>query len=198
MAAMPFRETSQKRDSIYADRFTNADNLFLWQWDLKSQKPEIKIEGGKLTLATSKKGIVFAGLSPQTGNFSLETKVECSVDLSGICLYGSPENLIGFVANKTTISLFRIIKGQREEIFETPNTGFKDLSLKLEAKNGRYYKFFYSDNHIDWKEVQMKTESLDGSFLPQWGVGLRTGLLVDNQSCRPAEFSFVRLINKFK
>jgi len=197
MAAMPFRKTIQKRDSIYADHFTNDHKLFLWQWDLKNQKPDIKIEAGKLNLSTTKKGIIFTGLSPQTGTFSLEAKVECSLDLSGICLYGSPENLIGFVANRTKISLFRIIKGQREVIFETPNTGHKDLSLKLEAKNGRYYKFFISDNHIDWKEFHLKTEYLDGAFLPQWGVGLRTGLLLDNQLDRPAVFSFVQLINKF-
>jgi len=185
------------RDSIYTDHFTNDHNLLLWQWDLKSQKAEIKIEGGKLNLSTTKKGIIFAGLSPQTGTFSLEAKFECSIDMTGICLYGNMENIIGFVANQTKISLFRVIKGQREVIFETPNTGHKDLSLKLEAKKGRYYKFFISDNHIDWKEVHMKTEFLDGAFLPQWGVGLRTGLLLDNQQDKSAIFSFVRLINKF-
>lgn len=197
IAALPFRNTVQLRDSTYTDHFINDHNLFLWQWDLKSQKPVIKIEGGKLMLSSTKKGIVFTGLSPQTGTFSLEAKIECSEDMSGICLYGSPENLIGFVANRTKISLFRIIKGQREVIFETPNTGHKELSLKLEAKNGRYYEFFISDNHVDWKNVPLINKYLDGAFLPQWGVGLRTGLLLDNQLDKPAVFSFVRLNNTF-
>jgi len=197
IAAMPFRKTIQKRDSIYADHFTNDHNRFLWQWDLKSQEPEIKIEAGKLTLSTSKKGIVFTGLSPQTGTFSFEAEIECSIDQSGISVYGNQDNLIGFVANQTKISLFRIMKGQKEVIFETPNTGHKNLSLKLETKNGRFYKFFSSDNRIDWKEVPIKNEYLDGAFLPQWGVGLRTGLLLDNLLDSPAVFSFVRLINKF-
>lgn len=198
-AEIPVKNTVQLRDSVYQDDFATDANLKLWQWDVKGTKPEMKLENGRLILSSTQKGIAFSGLSPQTGDYTFETTLaELTTAFSGISIYGNQSNLLAFVANQSSILLFQIKAGERKELFELSYTGNNFLSLKLEAKQGRYFKFFWSLNQRDWNPLKMQNEYVDGAFLPQWGVAMRTGILLDNRQDDRAEYSFVRLVNRFK
>jgi len=196
---MPFKNTSQKRDSVYSDDFSTDKNLKFWQWDLLKPKPEIRIENGLLILSSAQQGITFTGLSPQTGDYTFEAELSGeTTDLSGICIYGNSENLLALAVNDSKLVLFQVKKGIREVLSENALSGEMPIFLKLEATHGRIYQFYWSNDQKNWNPVKIKNEySVDGNFLPQWGVAMRTGLLIDNLHDSKAEFSSVQMKNKF-
>lgn len=199
-AEMPFAKTRQLRDSVYSDDFSTDKNLKLWQWDLTQKKPEIKIQKGVLTLFSAREGVVFAGINPKTGNYTLEAELaERTADASGICVYGNSQNLLAFAANKTKLVLFQIIKGKKEVLVETTISEGVPVSLKLEAVHGRVYRFFYSTDQKNWMPFKIQNEfAVDGNFLPQWGVAMRTGLIADGKKDRLVSFSSFRINYEFE
>ena len=191
-AEMPFPRTRQQRDSIYSDNFSTDKNLKFWQWDLKKPKPVISISNGLLTFSASRKEIAFAGLSPKTGNYSFEAEIaQITDDLSGICIYGNSKNLLTLAVSRSKMVLFRLKNGEKEFLAETVIPESTPVFLKMEATHGRVYRFFWSNDQKNWIAVKIQNEdTLDGNFLPQWGVAMRTGLLIDGKS---GSFSSVRM-----
>jgi len=73
------------------------------------------------------------------------------------------------------------------------------MELRLEAENGRYFRFFYSYDNAEWKELKINgSEQFDGHFLPQWGAAYRAGLIFNSNNSGSAKFSYVRMENKFR
>ncbi len=194
-AEMPFAKTRQFRDSVYSDDFSTDKNLKLWQWDLTKRKPEIKIQNGALTLSSAQDGIAFAGLSPKTGNYSFEVELAGkTADLSGICVYGNSKNMLVFAVNQAKLVLFQLKNGEKEILAETSNPENSKVSLKLEALHGRVYKFFWSTDGKTWIPFKVQNEdAVDGNFLPQWGVAMRTGLIFDGKKDRSVSYSSVKI-----
>lgn len=93
--------------------------------------------------------------------------------------------------------LFIINNGEKKILTETNLQGNKPVYLKLEAVHGRFFRFFWSLDGVNWISVKTPDENYDGAFLPRWGEAMRTGLLLDNQNNGTAEFSYVRLYNRF-
>jgi len=195
-AEMPFANTVQVRDSVYADDFLNNKNLMLWQWDLNLPKPEIDILNGEFKLSGKQDGISFAGLSPKTGTYSFETELKQTKDAaSGIGIYGNSKNVLAFTASDSKLMLFSLKNGTREILSETSIPEKSMVSLKIKAVHGRYYQFFYSIDQKNWLPVKVGSDYVvDGNFLPQWGVAMRNGLLVEKGS---GIFSSVKVSYKF-
>jgi len=198
-AEMPFAKTRQLRDTVYYDDFSTDKNLKFWQWDLTQTKPEIKIKKKILTISSAQDGVVFAGINPKTGNYSFEAKLaQRTGDLSGICVYGNSKNLLAFTANQNKLVLFQLKKGTKEILAEITIPENAKVSLKLEALHGRVYKFFYSTYQKNWIQIKIKDEfTIDGNFLPQWGVGIRTGLMFDGNKDRQGSYSSVKINYSF-
>ena len=183
-AEMPFQKTIQRWDSIYSDDFPNDKNLKFWQWDLTKPKPEIKMQNGLLTLSSLKKGITFAGLSPKSGNYSFEAELSGKAsDLSGICAYGNSENLLVWGVNGSKLVIFQLNKGTRKILSEITLTGEMPGFLKMDVTHGHVFQFFWSINGKIWIPVKVQNKyTVDGCFLPQWGVAIRAGLVTDGKS----------------
>ncbi len=194
IAGMPFPNTHQVRDSLYSDNFSNGKNRLLWQWDLKNPKPEIRIRKGLFTLSTNPDGLVFTGIPPKTGNYSFEAELAGKSALSGIGIYGNAKNLLAFMAGPSNIILYQIKKGTKEILAEIPVPGKASVSLKLNARHGRYYHFFYTTDQKNWIPVKIENdEPVDGHFLPQWGVAMRTGLMVEGKQGDSGAFTSVKM-----
>ncbi len=194
-AKMPFAKTSQLPDSVYSDDFSTDKSLKLWQWDLTISKPIIKIQKGTLALSPAQEGVAFAGINPKTGNYSFEAELaEKTIDASGICVYGNSKNLLAFVAGHSKLVLFQLNKGTKEILAETTISEDTKVSLKLEALHGRVYRFFYTTDQKNWIPFKIQNEyTIDGNFLPQWGVGIRTGLVVDGNKEETGSFSSIHI-----
>lgn len=197
-APLPFPRTKQDRQTVYHDNFQDQSNMVLWQWDLNKATPEISMGQGKLLLNSTDEGIVFAGVSPKTGNYTFEAGIHNNTQVEkGICIYGNRRNILYFTRLGNTLSLVSMRKGAEEVIAAKDLSGSVPNFLKTEVANGRYYKFYYSSNGTDWTLFDLpETDQCDGQFLPQWGVAMRTGLIYKNQSV-PAEFTSVRLAHQF-
>lgn len=194
-AQIPFNNSAQCRDSDYINDFSSDENLKFWQWDLNKPKPDIIIKNRTLALSSKQKGIVFAGLSPKTGNYSFEAKVsKPTADLSGICVYGDQKNLLALTVSQFHLVLFKIKNGEKEILAETSLQGNKPIALKLESVHGRFFRFFWSSDQTNWVPIKISNEYYDGAFLPHWGEAMRTGLVLDNQHYGAAEYSYTRFI----
>lgn len=197
-AEMPFLNSQQVRDSVYCDDFSSGKNLFLWQWDLKNPKPEISILKGLLSLSTNHDGLAFTGISPKTGNYSFEAELAGQAAQNGIGIYGNSKNLLAFTAGHSKLILFQIKKGTRETLAEIPIPENASISLKLKALHGRIYQFYYTTDQRNWIPVKIQNDySMDGNFLPQWGVAMRTGLIVDGEAGDLGAFSSVKMSYKY-
>lgn len=198
-AQMPFPQTQQVRDSVYADDFSTNKNLKLWQWDLTKPQPALNIQKGVITVGVAADGIAFAGMSPKTGNYSFEAEpAEKTAALSGIGVYGNSKNLLAFAAIRSNLVLFQIKNGIKETLAEIPVPENAAVSLKLKATHGRMYQFYYTTDQKNWLPVKVQNDySVDASFLPQWGVAMRTGIVVDGKAGESGAFSSVKMSYKF-
>jgi xylan 1,4-beta-xylosidase len=197
-AQIPLNIAVQRRDSDYADDFSSAVNLKFWQWDLNKAKPDIRINNRTLTLSSTQKGIVFAGLSPKTGYYSFQAKVSgITSDPCGICIYGDQKNLLALTISQARLVLFKINNGEKEILAETSLQENKPVYLKMEAVHGHFFWFFWSLDGVKWTTVKTADEYSEGALLPRWGEAMRVGLVFDNQNNGTAEFSYVRLYNKY-
>ncbi len=199
-APVPFKNTVQIRDEVYHDNFSSDKNPELWQWDLNKEKPGRNIRRGRLELSSDEEGYVFTGISPKTGNFTFEAGVHQGKDVeSGICIYGNQKNILALTIEGNNLVLFSINNGLKEKVAEKKIGRSKNLTFRLEAENGRYYKFFYSTNGEEWIPFGSTPEpGIDGQYLPQWGAAIRTGLLFKNTNDGKATYRFVRMDNKFR
>ena len=199
-APVPFKNTVQKRDSVYYDNFSDNDHLKFWQWDLNKQKPLMKWRRGRLELASDEEGFVFTGISPKTGNFVFDAGVNAARDVqSGICIYGNRNNILALTIKNDHLILFSMNNGIEEKLAEKKIRPGKKLAFRVEAHDGRYYKFMYSENGKDWTQFDsIPAMGIDGNFLPQWGAAVRTGLIFQNAGKGKAIYRYVQMENRFR
>ena len=197
-ASMPFRNSVQLRDSVYIDDFSTDENLKFWQWDLDRTEPEIYISNKKLTLTSSQTGIVFAGLSPKTGDYTFVAGIANRSDSpSGICVYGNRKDFLACTVDKSQLTLFQDRNRERQILAQTNIPGSNQVSLKLEAVNGQRFRFFWSFDQVNWTQIKTSDEYYDGAFLAPWGGAMRVGLVLDNRLNDKAEYTYVKLSNSF-
>lgn len=199
-APVPFKNTIQQREAVYFDDFETGEGVKLWQWDINKKKPESTVRNGNLELTSEDEGYVFTGLSPVTGNFTFGAGLNSASGVqAGVCIYGNSKNSVAFTVRNNNLVLFSIKNGIKELLGEKTVKGSENLMLRIEAENGRYYKFSYSENGVDWISFDTPGKlPFDGSYLPQWGAAVRTGLIFDAADGSPATFSFIRMENRYR
>jgi xylan 1,4-beta-xylosidase len=196
IAELPFKGTSQVRDLVYFNDFKDDKGIDLWQWDLKTSRPEIKVDKGYLSLIAQNKGLTFFGWSPQKSDYSFESEVfTAGKYLKGICVYGNADNLIALGISDTRLVLSQVKRGVKTIRAEIVFPDNEKVFLKLESAGGRLLKFFWSVNGKEWNLVKDSLEnySFKGDFIPQWGAGERTGLMIEGDKTEKGIFTFVRV-----
>lgn len=198
-AQVPFKNTIQYRENAtFYDNFATDTSDKFWLWDMNLPKPILSKDNGKLTM-TASSAFVFRGVNAMTGNYIAETGVRAgSSNFKGLSVYGNRSNMFSWGVEGSYIKLYKLENDTKKELFSIPFTS-SIVYLKVESKNGRLFSFYYSDNQKDWKSFSENDEALDGKSIPQWGKGVRIGLLVENNgtSSNSGEFSFFSLENKY-
>ncbi len=191
-AETPFKGTAQKNDSVWIDDFSSKNDQYFWEWDINLPKPSIKIAKGEMSITKGHNGISFLGLRPQSGDYQLMAKVIPTVEFSGIGIYSNQQNLIAFVANQSELVLYEIKKGEKEVLSKVNIKKSKSMFLKYEAVDGRYFRFFWSENGVKWIPVKENVQ-VDGTFVAQWGCSPRVGFIIDGKECSTSKFSELKI-----
>ncbi|MDR2056745.1 MAG: glycoside hydrolase family 43 protein [Dysgonamonadaceae bacterium] len=196
-AETPFKNTIQQRESVFFDDFTSQDKEKCWLWDLNLSKPVIEKYGQYLKLTLAQMGICFWGINPQTGNYTIETlAMNNNENFKGLCIYGDQSNLFAWGIKKNRIELYKLSKGNKTEIF-SQETNDSQIYLRIESIAGRYFRFYWSSDKERWLAYPEYGENINGYDLPQWGKGLRCGLLVGDKTNDSGVFSYFRIENNF-
>ncbi|WP_321375981.1 family 43 glycosylhydrolase [uncultured Draconibacterium sp.] len=198
-APVPFENTVQKIDSIFADDFSTDKNLTGFEWDVKGVKFDSKIDAGELVINTQENGVSFLGLRPETGDYELAAEVIPEEGRSGIGIYSNEAHVLSLAVEKSKLVLYQISKGEEqilaEEKLDTPASVF----LRYEAVSGRYFQFFWSENGQDWIPVMVNNEQqVDGTFLAQWGFAPRVGFVTYGNSKNTSRFSSLKIKYNYK
>jgi beta-xylosidase len=175
-AEVPFKNTTQTRQVAFFDNFTGENEKF-WSRDMNRTGADVR----------------FKGLSPQTGHYRMETRIENTTPhFAGLCIYGNSANTLAWGTEGGQIKLYRQEKGNRTELFavdpETPA-----VYLRIESAGGRMFRFYYSPDAAEWTVYPPSGESVDGYFLPQWGKGLRCGLMLNGETDERDIFSYLNI-----
>ncbi|MFW6042766.1 MAG: family 43 glycosylhydrolase [Marinilabiliaceae bacterium] len=191
---VPFDDTIQKRDTVFYDDFSIAENNHLWQWDITMEKPDFAAKDGNLSLSPGEDGLAFLGRRPKTGDYSLTVDMPVEPSLNkGLCIYGNQQNVLALNATPEGLTLFQIAGGDKNSLAVVDRPEGDGVQLKVEVRNGRFYRFFYSPDNKNWVPVKMGDEYVvDGKFLPSWGAGIRAGVFVDGKTTEKSSFSEVR------
>lgn len=197
-AAVPFKNTEQKRDSIFTDDFSTDKNLAFWEWDINQPKPFIELAKGELIITPTHNKINFLGLRPKTGDYNLTTEVVPTDGFCGIGIYGNQQNLLALTVTSSELILFQIKKGEKEILSKEPIHSANSIFLKYEAVSGRYFQFFWSENGVDWLPIKVRNEyQVDGTFLAQWGFSPRVGFMVEGNEAGKFRYSELNIHYKF-
>lgn len=198
-APVPFKGTVQQRNIDFNDDFSSAEKDRFWQWDMYSSKPVATKNSNSLNLTNTKEGYSFWGINSQTGNYTMSTKVSTKgSNFKGLTIYGGINKLYAWGISGNEIKLFKLDNDQKTELYSIPAGNSSTIYLKAEAINARLYRFYWSTNDIEWHIFPLNNQHVDISGLPQWGRGLRIGLLVENNgNDNNATFSHFNLTNKY-
>ncbi|MDR1919423.1 MAG: hypothetical protein LBQ65_07230, partial [Tannerellaceae bacterium] len=196
-AALPFQGTSQQKTSRFYDNFTQDESDLHWLWDMNLSKPLLSKKDGVLSLTAPQAGLCFRGVNPQSGNYSMETSVAVNeaANLKGLCVYGNPKNLLAWGIAGKHLKLYQWKDNNKTELFSHPLEASK-VYLRIVSANARAFRFQWSENGKDWHSYPQAGSAIDGNFLPQWGKGVRAGLLVENNKQNTGSFAYFLIENR--
>ena len=177
-ATAPASARAQGDLSAFRDDFGGSGELPTgWQWPV-GRKPAARISDGRLTLTTTDEPAA-AVRSITVPSFVAETAVDArrlaKGAFAGLAVFGDRMNYLAAVTDGKTIQIWVQRKGERVTVaqFDAP-TGAA-IRLRVACSNGDKFRFAMQDGGGAWKEFAGET---DGSFLPPWDRGVRTGVYV--------------------
>ena len=196
-AEMPFKNSKQIRETLFADDFTTNKNDKLWEWDIDYKKPSFETVNGELHISPSFNKVNFLGTRPKTGNYTMTTEIVLTTEFNGIGIYSNQENMLGLMASTSELFLCKAERGEKKvhrEKIDIKN----NLFLKYEAVDGRYIQFFWSNDEKNWYPINFGDNIIDGAFLPQWGFSPRAGFIVGGSPNNKARYKSLKIEYEFK
>jgi beta-xylosidase len=189
-AEVPFRNTFQKRESVYHDDFTSMESMKYWQWDMSTPKPDVIISNNRMVLTNINPAALFMGLSPMTGTYSVETcVVNKSQNFKGLAVFGGRSSFLRIGTSNSKVILTQSKRGAKTVIAEYELPQAENVYLRIMATNGRLFRFYWSVNQKEWFPCtdKEKNEYINGTFLE----GARPGLMVETGDQNEGVFSFI-------
>lgn len=188
-AKAPAAARLQRDITTFRDDFSGSGALPPgWQWPV-GRRPEARLSGGmlKLTATTEPASAVRSITVP---SFVIETAVETRALVNGafggLVVYGDRANHLALVTDGTSIQVWSRRKGERTVVAESPTSARSSLRLRIACTDGNRFRFAVHNSEGAWTELAAET---DGSFLPPWDRGVRTGVYVSGNG-GPAAMSF--------
>jgi hypothetical protein len=103
-------------------------------------------------------------------------------------VYGDRVNHLALVTDGKTLQLWSQRRGERATVAESQVTSSPTIRLRVACIDGSLFRFAVQGANGAWTEVAGQT---DGSFLPPWDRGVRTGVYVAGDGASAA-FDYFR------
>jgi beta-xylosidase len=172
--------------TLVRDDFSRDGDLGAgWQW-LIGRKPDARIKGGLLTLKASDavRSITVPSFVSET---ALDPKQLSSGASAGLLIYGDRANHLALLTDGKTAQVWREQRSQRTKVAEVPLASASPVRLRVACVDGNRFRFAVQDERGAWQEIAGET---DGSFLPPWDRGVRTGVGVRGPDDATASFDY--------
>ncbi|MDP4238194.1 MAG: family 43 glycosylhydrolase [Bacteroidota bacterium] len=138
--------------------------------ELKMPKPEFLISTKMLRLSGSDSKAVFVDISPQTGNYSMETcVVNNGAQWKGLSFYGNHTYML-CITSGSNLEVVAIKNGEKQLISKSDLPANDKIFQKVESTHGSMFRFYWSVNHIDRIARKDKDNNpyINEMFLPRW------------------------------
>jgi beta-xylosidase len=193
--AGPRAFSAQTDTTLVHDDFDHDGELGVgWQWPI-GRKPAAHVAGGALTLAAG------AGLSgvaltsavrsitvpPFVAETALDPKRIAAGVSAGLVIYGDRANHLALLTDCKTAQVWSQQRGQATKVAEAPVASAAPVRLRIACLDGNRFRFAIQDERGAWREIAGES---DGSFLPPWDRGVRTGLGVSGPAGASASFDY--------
>lgn len=179
----------QKDITVLRDDFSDRNLGKGWQW-IVGRKPEARLGSGLLTLET-RDGPASTVQSIVVPSFISETAVDVkrlkAGALAGLVVYGDRANALSLLTDGKKIQVWSEQKGQRNKVAEADAAPGAAIRLRVACIDGNRFRFAIQDAAGKWQELAGET---DGSFLPPWDRGVRTGVYVSGEAGSTASFDY--------
>lgn len=188
-ASGPNPAAPQKDVTVLRDDFSGRALGPTWQW-LVGRKPAARLGGGWLTLE-AREGAAATVQSITVPSFVSETVVDpkklTAGALAGLAIYGDRANHLALLTDGAKIQVWSEEKSQRRKVAEAEARAGAPIRLRIACIDGNRFRFAVQDAAGQWKEIAGET---DGSFLPPWDRGVRTGVYVVGNAGATASFDY--------
>ena len=190
-AAGPKSATTQKDVTVVRDDFNGTGTALGagWQWML-GRKPVARLGGGLLTLESGDTA-TSAVQSITVPSFVAETAVERKAIApgvrAGLAVYGDRVNHLALVTDGKKVEVWSEQKSQRHRVAEGEAPAGASIRLRIACVDGNRFRFAVQNAAGKWTELAGET---DGSFLPPWDRGVRTGVYVSGAAGATASFDY--------
>jgi beta-xylosidase len=154
-----------------------------WIHDVHYPEPKYAVQNGALKIENTNPIETgnFIGFNIKKGSYTFLAEVSPKEDvMQNIVIYGDAKNAIGYGVRGSTIELWRIKDGTHEVVKTQDIQANKDVKLKLQSYNGRFYEFSYELKGE--KADANKVVQLDNLWLPRWDRAARVGLNVSGKA----------------
>lgn len=166
-----------------------------WVHDVRLPKPDYTVKDGSLQIENS--NLIetgnFIGFNIKKGSYTFMVEVAPKDELmQSIVIYGDAKNELGYGVRKNTVEVWRIKDGVYETVKTQTIAAGKDITLKLQSYNGRFYEFSYEFKG-EKPDAANKTVEVDNLWLPRWDRAARVGVNVSGKTAGKGEIKAMQL-----
>lgn len=188
--------TSMPNNQSFAVNFTQPLPNLRWIHDVHYPEPKYVVQNGALQIENTNAIETgnFIGFNIKKGSYTFSAEVSPKADImQNIVIYGDAKNAIGYGVRGSKVELWRIKDGAHEIVKtqEVPANN-KDVKLKLQSYNGRFYEFSY-ELKGEKPDAANKVTQLENLWLPRWDRAARVGLNVSGKTGGKGEVKAIEM-----
>lgn len=188
--------TSIPNNQSFAVNFNQPMPNLRWIHDVHYAKPTYTVQNGALLIENTNLTETgnFIGFNIRKGSYTFSAEVSPKADImQNIVIYGDAKNAIGYGVRGSKVELWRIKDGAYEVVkTQEIQASNKDITLKLQSYNGRFYEFNY-EMKGEKPDAATKVTQLETLWLPRWDRAARVGLNVSGKNAGKGEIKAIEM-----
>jgi hypothetical protein len=139
---------------------------------------------------------MFLGQPTTSANYTVNVTVNTkqSSALAGVAAIGDDNNILYTGYQNGTVRLVQVKGGKAVEVASKKVAAGKSLKLRMQVKNGKEMRFWYSTSGNNFKPMTMN--GVDGGYLPPWDRAVRAGLVAKGNNGTSGVFDSFEMVNQ--